>query len=213
MMNILITDIDNTIADPRERMKRSLKEINRVDVYEKTMGRFGGFRKFLNESELDRLWKLVLSDKYLHLDVPEHTSIRVLNRLRERGVRIVYLTGRHDVNGDSMRPGTEQWLQEHKFPDPNCGDVRLMMKPSRKMDDREFKLNALRNLLEESTDLNSQDSYGIGDMPGDAFVYSQVGLKPILIDWLGLFPRKELLQSAPDVRLVEDWTEVESTFT
>lgn len=211
IMKTFITDIDNTIADPRKRMKRSLQEINREDVYEKAIGRFGGFREYLDDSELDELWQLFLSDKYLHLDVPEPTSARVLNRFRERGVHIVYLTGRHDGSGDSMRSGTEEWLREHEFPEPNRGAVRLIMKPSRKVDDGKFKLNALKNLLGKFTDVNGRNLYGIGDMPDDARVYSKAGLKPILIDWLGLFPREELLLSAPDVRLVEDWTEVEST--
>ncbi|MFB6214525.1 MAG: hypothetical protein ABEI54_01520 [Candidatus Bipolaricaulia bacterium] len=37
-MNYFVTDIDNTIADTRNRLRRSLEEIDRVEVYEKTAG-------------------------------------------------------------------------------------------------------------------------------------------------------------------------------
>ncbi|MFP3953264.1 MAG: HAD family hydrolase [Candidatus Acetothermia bacterium] len=209
-MHTLITDVDNTIADTRKRMERSLSEIGRGGVFEGTREEFGGFHKFLSEDELDRLWRVFLSDKYVHLDRPEPDSARVLNGLVQRGIKLIYLTGRHDEGGDTMRPGTEEWLREHGFPVPGEGDVRLLMKPERRADDKVFKLRELRGLNRETNRDEARRIVGIGDMPDDASAYSQAGVEPILLDWLGLFSRDDLLNAADDVTVLNSWEEVES---
>ncbi len=209
-MDIFITDVDNTIADTRKRMERSLREIGRGEVFEKTRKEFGGFGKFLSEDELDHLWRVFLSDRYVHLDTPEPDSARVLNGLLQRGVRVIYLTGRHDEEGDTMRPGTERWLRENGFPEPGVGGVRLFMKPQRRMNDRKFKVTRLREFMKELGPASKRGVVGIGDMPDDACAYSQARITPILLDWLGLFSREDLLNSAKDVTVLSGWDEVES---
>lgn len=209
-MKIFVVDVDNTIADTRERMKCSLEDIDRGYVYEKTSKKFGGFREFLTEYELEELFRIFLSNKYLYLDEPESDSARVLAELVRRDVKIIYLTGRHDQRGDTMRPGTEEWLREHGFPHPKRPDVQLIMKPRRRMDDWEFKVRKLDSLTAKKPKLDGREVVGIGDMPDDVQAYSGAGIKPILLDWLGLFSRRQLNNSAHDVTVLKSWKQVES---
>lgn len=209
-MNYFVTDIDNTIADTRNRLRRSLEEIDRVEVYEKTADRYGGFGDYLDTKEEEAFWSLFLSNRFLHLDRPAPGAAEFLQKIRDEGVEIVYLTGRHDEEGDSMRPGTESWLEGHGFPSPDRSGVELFMKPERKMGDREFKLAKLRNKFSEKS--NPEEVIGIGDHPNDALVYNRVGIRPVLLDWFGLFSNQELQNSVSGVKIVEDWEELEREF-
>ncbi|MFB6291609.1 MAG: HAD family hydrolase [Candidatus Bipolaricaulia bacterium] len=207
-MDCFITDVDNTIADTRNRLRRSLAEIKREEVFAETADRFGGFEDYLDGEEEEAFWNLFLSDKFLHMDEPAPGAAEFLRKLKSEGVSIVYLTGRHEGNGSSMKSGTETWLEEHGFPSPNHAKVSLFMKPLRKMDDKEFKLAKLQE--EFSVKSESGEAIGVGDHPNDALVYSRVGVRPILLNWLGMFTNQELLNSASEVTVVEDWQELET---
>lgn len=209
-MNYFVTDIDNTIADTRNRLRRSLEEIDRVKVYEETADQYGGFGDYLDTEEEEAFWSLFLSNRFLHLDRPAPGAAEFLQKISDEGVEIVYLTGRHDEEGDSMRPGTESWLEDHGFPSPDRSGVKLFMKPYRKMDDRKFKLAKLRDVFVEKSD--PEEVIGIGDHPDDALVYNRVGIRPILLDWLGLFSNQELQNSVSGVKIVEDWQGLEREF-
>jgi len=206
-MDYFVADVDNTIADTRNRLLRSLEEIDRAVVFEKTADRYGGFGDYLDEKEEDDFWQIFLSGRFLHLDKPAKGAAKFLRKLKDEGVEIVYLTGRHDEKNDSMRSGTEAWLEEHGFPSPDTSDVRLFMKPRRSMNDREFKLAKLRE--EFSDKLEPGEVIGVGDHPDDAIVYNSVGVRPVLINWLGLFSSKELRNSVSGVKIVEDWQGLE----
>jgi len=185
-MEYLVVDIDNTIADTRRRVKASLDRVGRVEVYPKAAESYGGFDKYLTPDEEERFWQLFLSDKFLHLDEPAEGSAQVLRDIRGNGVELFYLTGRHDETGDSMRPGTETWLKENGFPAPDQNGVSLCMKFRRKMEDEEFKRELLGNEFGERP--APGEAVGVGDNPDDAVVYSEAGIRPILINWLELFP-------------------------
>ena len=206
-MDCFVTDIDNTIADTRNRVRRALEEIDRPEVYERTADRYGGFGDHLDGKEQERFWSLFLSGKYLHLDEPAPGSAELLRGINNAGIDLIYRTGRHEGNGDSMRPGTETWLEDHGFPTPEIEGVKLFMKPRRKMNDKEFKLDKLGE--EFSGNSGPEEVLGIGDHPDDALVYDRVGMRPILLDWLGLFPKRELENSVPGVTVIGDWREVE----
>ncbi|MBS3786987.1 hypothetical protein KGY79_02185 [Candidatus Bipolaricaulota bacterium] len=209
-MNCFVTDIDNTIADTRDRLRRSLEEIDRVEVYGETADRYGGFGEYLDEEEEERFWNLFLSNRFLHLDSPAPGAAKFLQKIKDEGVKIIYLTGRHDEEGDSMRPGTESWLEEYGFPSPSVTGVKLFMKPRRKTNDRKFKLAKLQKEFSEKSRL--KEIIGIGDHPDDALVYNRVGIRSVLLDWLGLFSNQELQNSASGVKIVEDWQELEREF-
>ena len=207
----LITDVDNTIADTSERMKQSLADLGRVEVFEKTSDEFGGFKEFLESKELETLWQLFLSDRYLHLDSPAPGAASFLRKLQTQGLDIFYLTGRHDEPGDSMRGGTVEWLTDHGFPDPENEGVELFMKPRRGADDRDYK----NSLLEEkiSFGIIPSNAVGIGDQPYDAEVYRKNGVKPVLINWMKLFPPKDLRRAAANVVVLEDWDGIAEELT
>ena len=209
--NCLISDIDNTLADPSERLKRSLSDLGRPDVYEKTSDSFGGFAEYLSSEEMDEFWSSFLSEKYLHTDRPAPGAADFLNEVRSKRVELFYLTGRHDESGDSMRTGTVDWLRANGFPDPEEPGVELFMKPTRKEDDKEYKRSLLKERL--SPRLTEQNVVGFGDHPDDAEAYEAGGVRPILLDWLGLFSREKLLAAGSDVLVVESWAEIEKEFT
>lgn len=210
-IDCLITDIDNTIADPSERIKRSLSELGRGEVYEKTSESFGGFEEYLSPGEMEEFWGLFLSDRFLQLDKPAPGAADFLNEVRSNGVELFYMTGRHDESGDSMRNGTVDWLRSNGFPDPEEPGVELFMKPTRKEDDKEYKRSLLKERL--STKLTERNVVGLGDHPDDAEAYEAGKVRPILLDWLGLFPREELLAAGSDVLVLESWAEIEKEFT
>jgi len=209
-LSTFITDIDNTIADTSARLKRSLKEVGREEVYEKTSDQFGGFSDYLDAAELERFWGIFLSGRFLYLDEPVPAAATFLTRLVEDEVDLVYLTGRHDDSGDTMRPGTVDWLEKHGFPSPGRKGIELFMKPERSVDDMEFKLDCLGELFQKSS--GSDGLVGVGDHPDDALAYSRSGVKPFLLTWPDLFDRNELEASADGVEVFENWAGLEEKF-
>lgn len=206
-LEYFITDVDNTIADTSKRIRQSLREIGREEVFAKTSDRFGGFSDYLEPPELKNFWGLFLSGEFLHLDKPAPGSAQFLQKLVDKGIKLIYLTGRHDQPGDTMRPGTESWLEENGFPVPDGSGAKLFMKPRRNMEDKKFKLDLLGDEFSEKS--ISPNAVGVGDHPDDALIYTQAGVKPILLDWPGLFTKNELRDSASGVAVMEDWAEVE----
>lgn len=206
-LDCFITDIDNTIADTTGRLRRSLREIGREEVFAKTSDRFGGFSDYLDSREMKKFWGLFLSGEFLHLDEPAPGAAEFLHKVVDEGIDLIYLTGRHDQLEDTMRPGTESWLEENGFPVPDGSGTKLFMKPRRNMEDKGFKLAQLKEAF--SSKLASFEGVGVGDHPDDALIYNRAGVKPILLDWPGLFTKNELRNSASGVAVLEDWAEVE----
>jgi|GEM_PF-1373234 len=207
-MKILVTDIDNTIADVRPRLRASLRAVGRPEVYGKSKDSYGGFKKFLEEGELNRFWSIFLSDRFLELDRPAPGAARSLKLLADRVDLFLYLTGRQDEEGDSMRPGTVEWLGEGGFPLPDGREVVLEMKPRREMDDFRFKREVLRRRIERLGGRREKIlGVGIGDLPDDARAYGEAGLRPLLLTWPGLFEEEILISATVDTVLASDWTE------
>jgi len=206
-LEYFITDIDNTIADTRLRLRRSLREIGREEVFAKTSDRFGGFSEYLDSRELNKFWGLFLSGEFLYLDEPAPGAAEFLHKLVDEGIDLIYLTGRHDQPEDTMRPGTESWLEESGFPVPNGSGTKLFMKPKRYMEDKEFKLALLKE--EFSGRRGSDKVVGVGDHPDDALLYKQAGIRPMLLNWIGLFTIEELNNSVSGVTVVDSWPEIE----
>ena len=201
---ILVTDIDNTIADTRPRLNLTLKEIGRGEVFEKSLGTYGGFKSYLSEKELEKFWSLFLSNNYLEADAPIEGSSEALTRIVLDNIPILYLTGRHHSKSMSMRQGTLDWLKENNFPLPTEDGVFLKMKPAFGMDDKSFKINFLKK---ETTSLKS--GIGIGDLPDDVDVYARSGLMPILINAINNFKTEELRKKYQNVYIVNSWKQIE----
>jgi len=202
-MRTLVCDIDNTIADARPRLARSLEAIGRPELVPTAFNDYGGFEPFVTADEHRRLFQIFLSERFMALDEPMPRAAEFLSAWTEQGHRLVYLTGRHDGVGDSMRAGTESWLREHGFPSPGEGDIALRMKPRRGVGDSAYKRQAL-------AELTADDSpwAGIGDLPYEGALYGEFGLLPILTAELGLIAVEELAASHPSAVVVHNWAEV-----
>ncbi len=203
-MRTLVCDIDNTIADARPRLARSLEAIGRPELVPTALADYGGFKPHVSDDERRRLFRVFLSERFVDLDEPMPRAAEVLRAWTEAGHRLVYLTGRHDGDGDSMRAGTETWLRRHGFPAPDADHVELRMKPQRGLGDTAYKRDALSAICERERPLA-----GIGDLPYEGELYGECGMRPILTAELGLIPEGDLAASHPSVVVVRSWTDIE----
>ena len=78
------------------------------------------------------------TSRYVQFDHAMPGAVDLVNRCRDTGLKVVYLTGRDET----MRAGTETALKGFGFP-LDGDDCRLIVKPDFKTDDTEFKDEAL----------------------------------------------------------------------
>ena len=89
--------------------------------------------------DLKKFWfDRFFTSRYVQFDHAMPGAVDLVNRCRNTGLKVVYLTGRDET----MRAGTETALIEFGFP-LDGGDCRLLVKPDFKTDDTEFKDEAL----------------------------------------------------------------------
>jgi hypothetical protein len=200
----IVTDIDSTILRTERRLKRVLHELGWEELFPQLHARYDGVKALLGREEQERFYQLFLSNRYLKLDEPLPGAAEVLQALQGADYRIVYLTGRHDAPEDSMRRGTEEWLAEHGFPHPQDGSTLLLMKPRRRMDDRGFKEEALKEILKWGP-----VRAGIGDRPSDVEAYLSQGIRSIII-WGDHYPRDRLRAVGNQAEMVRDWIELKA---
>lgn len=81
---------------------------------------------------------------YLIHDAPTEGAIEFVNKLHEKGAKVVYLTGR---DTPQMGFGTFDQLARHGFPIDRPRS-RLVLKPKRHLDDMEFKAGVVQSLLD-----------------------------------------------------------------
>ena len=74
-------------------------------------------------------------DKYVIFDVPEIGAVDFVRRLYDRGVHIIYLTGRDEPR---MKIGTLESLNQWNFPVAQ-DRAELVLKPYKELEDAEFK--------------------------------------------------------------------------
>jgi len=197
----LICDVDNTILNTRPRVRACLAAIGRPEVFERSPRTYGGFKETLSPEEIERFFRIFLSNEYLPLDEPLPDAAQTLHGWLKRG-QLIYLTGRHDAPGDSMRAGTLQWLKAHGYPEPN-EKIKLLMKPARDQEDRAFKRETLMRMKPFPP-----RSLGLGDLPYEGALYAAMGLKPILVSAVGLFTDEQLQGSHPFAVLAPSWKQV-----
>jgi len=200
----IVTDVDNTILRAERRLRQVLRDLEREELFPQIRMRYDGVQALLGPEEQEKFYQLFLSERYLPLDEPFPGAAATLCALKEAGYRIVYLTGRHDAPGDSMRRGTERWLAEHGFPHPGDGSTLLIMKPRRGLDDRAFKEEALKEILRLG-----RVRAGIGDRPSDGEVYLRQGVPAILLQD-NHYTLEELRSVGDDVHIVRNWSELKA---
>ena len=199
---LIVTDIDSTISNARRRLETVLRRLGRAELLDQERRYRGWVQERLTGAEREAFLRWFLSDLYLELDEPLPGAAATLRELNEHRIMIVYLTGRHDAPGDSMRAGTERWLREHGFPIPANKQARLVMKPQRGLDDLEFKTAALEEITSWGEVL-----VGIGDRPEDARAYAAHGVLPLMLCNEFHSP-EELRQAADGVQVARDWAEL-----
>jgi hypothetical protein len=74
-------------------------------------------------------------DKYVVYDEPEIGAVDFVQSLHQRGVHIIYLTGRDEPR---MKIGTLESLKKWEFP-VEVNKAELYLKPYKELDDAEFK--------------------------------------------------------------------------
>jgi hypothetical protein len=197
----LVTDLDNTLIDSRERYNRSVAEATGHTL--SAIASLAMDVKRLSPDQRNRFFEVFLSSRYMDLDVPVRGSVEVVSRVTSMGLGIIYLTGRHHSKEDSMKTGTLNSLFRLGFPMPNKSDVLLFMKPRKMMSTAKYKRNTLERLT-RSVEL----VVGVDDEPDDLQVMTD--FIPLTIG-LALSPQiSREITSKVKVPIVRDWFGVES---
>ncbi len=197
----LVTDLDNTLIDSRERFKRSVAEAAGFTSIAAIPPTFKIDR--LSKDQRDRFYRLFLSGGHMDLDVPVKGSVEVLSRLRSLGLGTIYLTGRHHSKEESLKSETLRTLSRFGFPIPNGIDTMLYMKPRKMSPTDDFKRAVLARL---ATRLDL--AVGVDDEPDDLLVIAD--FVPLAI---GVALSSEVareITSKMRVPIARDWFEVES---
>jgi len=109
-------------------LKQNLKKVG-IEPSEKFM------------KEIFEFWyERFFSNDYI-IDVPIKGSVHFVNKAKNIGFEIIYLTGRFE----SMRKGTIENLEKNNFP-INDKNKSLIMKPSDEISDHEFKHLAMEEI-------------------------------------------------------------------
>ena len=92
--------------------------------------------------DLKKFWfDRFFTSRYVTFDHAMPGAVDLVNKCRETGLQIVYLTGRDET----MRAGTEDSLRGFGFP-LDGEECRLLVKPDFETDDTEFKDAALKTI-------------------------------------------------------------------
>ncbi|MBI2183321.1 MAG: PD-(D/E)XK nuclease family protein [Thaumarchaeota archaeon] len=125
---IAVYDLDNTLLDSRDRLRRSLRDIGLSEDTD---------LKRLSAEDRKRFWGIYLSEKHLGLDKPIGQYVEKLCSHSRNNVVIV--TGRPE----RLRAATEQQLGRLNIP----FRAMVMRRDDEYLSDRQVKLNWVENLL------------------------------------------------------------------
>jgi hypothetical protein len=193
--------MDNTVIDSRERFMRSVADATGYPSMAGVPPTLD-IRK-LSKEQRDHFYNVFLSGEYTALDIPVKGSVEILSRIRSFGLGIIYLTGRHHSEGESMKPETLKTLSRFGFPIPNGRDVLLHMKPKKLSPTGEFKRTVLEQ-LSKKLDL----TVGLDDETNDLQVMAD--FIPLII---GVALSSEVareITSRLKIPIARDWFEVET---
>jgi predicted secreted acid phosphatase len=195
----LVTDLDNTLIDSRARFNLAVSE---ATGYPQAITHQMSNTKSLTKDQRNKFYDVFLSGKYMDLDVPVKGSVETLKKLRAMGFGIVYLTGRHHSQEESLKYETLKTLSHYGYPIPDNSSVMLYMKPSKMSPTNEYKRNVLERLVR-----NMSIAVGVDDEENDLQV--MVDLIPLVIG-VCLSVRVRLELSSLNIPLAKNWFEVES---
>lgn len=160
---VVVLDLDDTLFDARSRTLPILLELARDPVmkdHPEAAKRLAMAKTEELQYELDRTFAALgiqdvvalekakafwvprfFSDKYCAMDTALPGAVAYVNRLHKLGAKIVYLSGR-DV--PRMQRGTLISLKKAGF--PTGKNTELVLKPTKEMDDFQFKLGIFEKI-------------------------------------------------------------------
>jgi phosphoglycolate phosphatase-like HAD superfamily hydrolase len=163
----VIVDIDNTVMSCDERRAALCSEILGRPVSVTDVWRDLYCSRLLAGELQERFFSDFLSTKLMFLDQPYPGAVATLDRLRERGIRIIYLSGRFRSPVDKGRVTLEFMRQNGLYRD--CDEA--MFKPSAKVHDFDFKRDTLVQLRHAYDIL-----WAIDDTPRSLWVSKLAGI-------------------------------------
>jgi len=83
-MEAAIFDIDGVIADVNERLRKALEKFGKKSV------------SGLSKSERKNFWNEFLNPQLMKLDKPKLEIIEYIRKLKDKGVKIIIVTGRNE---------------------------------------------------------------------------------------------------------------------
>jgi phosphoglycolate phosphatase-like HAD superfamily hydrolase len=196
----LVTDLDNTLIDSRERLKRSIADA--VGYSSRASVSSILDPKTLSKDQRDRFYDVFLSGEYMDLDIPVKGSVEVLSTLKSSGLGIIYLTGRHHSKKESMKTETLKTLSRYGFPMPDGQTVLLQMKPRKSSPTDEFKRLVLEQLSKKL-----YLAVGLDDETNDLQVMAD--FIPLVIGVALSLEAARQISSKLKIPIARDWFEVE----
>lgn len=133
-MKVAIFDIDGVIAEVSERLRATLQEMHTEDL-----------RKIPKEKRKD-FWRIFLSPRYMNLDKPIMENIEYIRRCKEKGVKIILITGRRE---DTQKEQTIEQLNKWNVPYDKIyfrrrGDLRR---------DIQYKISIIKRMIKKGLEI------------------------------------------------------------
>lgn len=165
-INICVFDLDSTLFNVSPRSEFILHEFarlnRRIDLLNIRVGLndWGVYESLLRHGltiekehdlhqDLKNFWKeKFFSNEYVQYDEPYSGAIHFVQRLNEKKVPLFYLTGRDQQR---MKLGTIAQLKKWGLP---CDPEQIQLKPHKDMDDENFKLAWMKNLIDKNPGKN-----------------------------------------------------------
>jgi predicted secreted acid phosphatase len=162
--SICVFDLDSTLFNVSPRSEKILHEYAHESEQKKlldlriSLSDWGVFEPLLKSGfsldthpelyqSLKKSWnQKFFSNEYLHFDTPYLGAVRFLQMLESNQINIQYLTGRDVFR---MGQGTMAVLKKWGFPHH---PQQIHLKPQKEMNDEQFKLEWMRQLLFKNPD-------------------------------------------------------------
>ncbi len=164
--NLIILDIDGTILNnlPRQetivnKILRKRYKIPKIPTeikfdYKNYYNILDSIGLFLSDPKncdiKNDFLEHFLTNNYLEFDILIPGAAKFVKKLKTRGFKIIYLTGRHHSNiKESMRPGTELTLEHYDIGTSKQPEMELKMKPNNNIKDIDFKVQYIEEVIKE----------------------------------------------------------------
>jgi len=113
LMEAAIFDLDGVIADVSGRIEHALKELDRKSLNE------------LSRGDRRKFWEIFLNPELLELDKPKMDVIDYMRKLKDKGLRIIIVTGRtHKQKNKTLKQLSSWGVPYDEIYFRGAGDLR-----------------------------------------------------------------------------------------